>query len=294
MTSPTTPSTVASDWMLSMARGNFPELYERLLVEPLFRPWGNALLDRVSLDRESLAPASRVLDVACGTGIIARLARERLGDQAHIVAIDRSPAMLAVARAVEPAIDWREGDAAEPPVQNDERFDVIVCHQGLQFFPDKMAAMRAMRRVLAPGGRVGIGVWRSLEENGLFYDLGMVAERYLGPIDDARHSFADADALAQLLVDAGFTDVHVDRVSRETRFALDPAVLARLNAMAVIGMTATGKAMADAERAEMVDTIVSASLPEVARYGRGGVLAFRTSANIAVARGDYLERDGGW
>lgn len=286
MTSPTTPSAVASDWMLSMARGNFPELYERLLVEPLFRPWGNALLDRVSLDRESLAAGSHVLDVACGTGIVARLARERLGDQAHIVAIDRSPAMLAVARAVEPAIDWREGDAAEPPVQNDERFDVIVCHQGLQFFPDKMAAMRAMQRVLAPGGRVGIGVWRSLEENGLFYDLGMVAERYLGPIDDARHSFADADALAQLLVDAGFTDVHVDRVSRETRFALDPAVLARLNAMAVIGMTATGKAMADAERAEMVDTIVNASLPDAARYNRGHMLAFRTSANIAVARGD--------
>lgn len=279
MTSPTTPSTVASDWMMSMARGNFPELYERLLVEPLFRPWGNVLLDNVSL-----AAGSRVLDVACGTGIVARLARERLGDQARIVAIDRSPAMLAVARAVEPAIDWREGDATELAVREEERFDVVVCHEGLQFFPDKMAAMRAMRRVLAPGGRVGVGVWRSLEENGLFHDLGLVAERYLGPIDDARHSFPDAEALAQLLVDAGFADVRVDRVSRETRFALDPAVLARLNAMAVIGMTPAGKAMSDTERAEMVDTLVSASLPAAARYVANGVITFQTSANIAVAR----------
>lgn len=279
MTSPTIPSMVASDWMMSMARGNFPELYERLLVEPLFRPWGNVLLDAVSL-----APGSRVLDVACGTGIVARLARARIGDKARIVAIDRSPAMLAVARAVEPTIDWREGDATELPVRDDEQFDVVVCQEGLQFFPDRPAAMRAIRRVLAPGGRVGVAVWRSLEENGLFHDLGLVAERYLGPIDDARHSFADAEALAQLLTDAGFTDVRVDRVSRETHFALDPAVLARLNAIAVIGMTATGKAMSDAERAAMTDAIVSASLPVAAPYVADGVLTFQTSANIAVAR----------
>ena len=181
-------------------------------------------------------------------------------------------------------IDWREGDATELPVRDDEQFDVVVCQEGLQFFPDRPAAMRAIRRVLAPGGRVGVAVWRSLEENGLFHDLGLVAERYLGPIDDARHSFADAEALAQLLTDAGFTDVRVDRVSRKTHFALDPAVLARLNAIAVIGMTATGKAMSDAERAAMTDAIVSASLPVAAPYVADGVLTFQTSANIAVAR----------
>jgi SAM-dependent methyltransferase len=285
MTSPATPSTGSPNATPPTPTGfpdlptSFPEQYERLLVGPLFRPWADRLLDRVPL-----TPGSRVLDVACGTGIVARLARERLGGQGWVVGVDRNPAMLAAARAIEPTIDWREGDAADPPVAEGERFDAVLCHQGLQFFADKPAAARAMRRVLVPGGRVGIGVWRSLEENGLFHDFALVAERFLGRVDDARHSFPDADALARLLTDAGFADVQVDPTSHETRFELDPAVLARLNAMAVIGMSAAGKAMSDAERAETASAIVDASLGAMARYVKDRVIAFRTSANIATAR----------
>ena len=254
-------------------------MYERLLVGPLFEPWAGRLLDRMSL-----AAGSRVLDVACGTGIVARLARKRVGDDGRVVGVDRSPGMLAAARAIEPAIEWREGDAAQLPVGAEERFEAVCCHQGLQFFSDKLAAARAMLGVLAPGGRVGIGVWRGIEENGLFHDLGRVAERFLGPIDDVRHGFSDADALSRLLTDAGFADVRVEPAWLETRFELEPAVLARLNAMGVIGMTATGKAMSDTERARTVSAIVEASLADVARYSEGGIIAFRTSANIATAR----------
>lgn len=89
---------------------SFPELYERKLVGPLFRPWAEAILDIV-------APAAgeRVLDVACGTGIVGRLASERVGPTGRVVGVDLSPGMLAMARAVAPSIEWREGNAVALP-----------------------------------------------------------------------------------------------------------------------------------------------------------------------------------
>src|SRR5262245_55858244 len=108
----------------------FTEIYERVLVGPLFRPFAEQLVARVAP-----TPGDSVLDVACGTGIAARVARERLGAEARIVGVDVAPAMLAVARTADPTIDWREGDAAALPVS--EQFTVLTCHQGLQFMPDK-------------------------------------------------------------------------------------------------------------------------------------------------------------
>jgi ubiquinone/menaquinone biosynthesis C-methylase UbiE len=257
---------------------NLPELYERLLVGPLFGPWAERLLDRMPL-----AGTARVLDVACGTGIVSRLARRRLGDAGRIVAVDLSPGMLAVARGIEPAIDWREGSADRLPVGDDERFDAVLCQQGMQFFPDRAAAAREMRRVLAPGGRVGVAVWRSLEENELFRDLGAIGERFVGPIVDQRHAFGDADALAGLLREAGLSDVRVEPVTLEVRFPDDPAALARINAMALVGMSAVGKTLGDAERAAAVAAITEASLDALARYARDRAIVSPTSANIATA-----------
>jgi len=97
-----------------------------------------------------------VLDVACGTGIVARQAAPLVGADGQVVALDMNPAMLAVARAL-PApsgatIHWREGDAMDLPFE-DGAFDVVLCQHGLQFVPDRARAVREMRRVLAPGGR---------------------------------------------------------------------------------------------------------------------------------------------
>ena len=129
----------------------FTEIYERVLVGPLFRPFAEQLFAR-------LAPKSgeSVIDVACGTGIVARVARERLGPEARVVGVDVSPAMLAVAREVDRTIDWRLGNATDLPVVAPEEFTVVTCHQGLQFMPDKAAAIREMRRVPRP-----VAVWRS-------------------------------------------------------------------------------------------------------------------------------------
>ena len=127
----------------------FTEIYERVLVGPLFRPFAEQLVAQVAPQR-----GDSLIDVACGTGIVARVAREHLGPEARIVGVDVAPAMLAVARSVDQTIDWRQGNATSLPVANAEHFTVLTCHQGLQFMSDKPAAIREMRRVLVPGGRV--------------------------------------------------------------------------------------------------------------------------------------------
>ncbi len=276
----TSPSSQSQPHAANLFSGtpSFGDVYERHLVGPLFRPWAERLLDR-----SGLLPGERVLDVACGTGIVARLARQRVGPGARIVAIDKSPVMLATARPLDDSIDWRDGDALSLPVGNEE-FDAVFCHQGLQFFSDKPAGLREFRRVLVPGGRVALGVWRSASENTLFGEMDRVAEQFVGPVHDVRHSFADADALSRLLLDAGFRNVDVMPSTIEARFEIDPAVLARLNAMAVIGMSEQGKSMNDEERAAMSAAIVEASLPEIARFAKSGAICFQTSSNIATAR----------
>src|SRR5919112_2683294 len=192
----------------------FTEIYERVLVGPLFRPFAEQLVSRLAPH-----PDDSVIDVACGTGIVARVARERLGTAARIVGVDVAPAMLAVARAVEPAIDWREGNATSLPVSATEQFTILTCHQGLQFMPDKPAAIREMRRVLAPGGRVGIATWRSLEDHPGVRELNEVAQRHVGQIADSRHGFGDASALKSLLAENGFDHVDVQTVTHDVQFA---------------------------------------------------------------------------
>lgn len=262
----------------AMNLSSFPEMYEQKLVDPLFRPWAEVLLQRVKL-----GAGARVLDLACGTGIVARLARERLRDGGRVVGVDVSQPMLAVARIIAPSIDWREGTADALPVDDNERFDVVVCQQGIQFFSDKPAAAREMRRVLAPGGRLVVATWRAVEEIPLFLELQRVAERHVGAIVDQRYSFGDAAALERLLADAGLEDVKVARMSRTIRFA-DGAVFAGMNAMALVGMSKTSAAMRDEDRALVLADIGNESAGVLARYTDEEGLAFEISTNVATAR----------
>jgi ubiquinone/menaquinone biosynthesis C-methylase UbiE len=260
----------------------FAEIYERVLVQPLFRPFAEELIARLEP-----AQGDSLVDVACGTGIVARIARQKLGPGAQVVGIDVAPAMLAVARQVEPSIDWREGNAISLPIDDSERFSLLTCHQGLQFFPDKAHAVRGMHRVLAPKGRVAIATWRSLHEMPVALELNTIAERHVGRIIDSRYSFGDANALKTLLEDAGFQDVRVGTFSRDVRFA-DGALFARLNAMAVIGMSEKGKALPDAERSELAVQIASDSRETIARLMRNGECVFPMSTNIATGYASSL------
>lgn len=256
---------------------SFPEMYEQWLVGALFRPWAE-----IAVDRAGLKAGDRVLDVACGTGIVARLAREHVGAGGKVVGVDVSPGMLAVAQRVAPEIEWREGNAAALPIADHETFDVVLCQQGLQFFPDKPTAVREMRRALVPGGRAVVACWRSVDEVPAFKALQTVAERHAGPITDHRYSFGDAAALERLLADGGFRDVKVERLTHTVRFT-EGAVFVRMNAMALVGMSAAGKGLDDAQRAKMVDTIVADSAAVIPPFAQGAALAFEMSSNIATA-----------
>jgi ubiquinone/menaquinone biosynthesis C-methylase UbiE len=260
------------------AAKSFPEIYEAALVGPLFRPFAEALIAGLALQ-----PADSVIDVACGTGIVARIARERLGASARVVGVDIQPMMLAVARSVDPSIDWREGNAAALPVGADERFTVLTCHQGFQFMPDKPAAVREMRRVLGSGGRAAIAVWSSLDELPDMRALNAVVERHVGPITDSRHSFGDAEALRALLTGGGFRDVRVETLTHHVRFT-DGAVFVRLNAMAAIGMNDQGKALSEAARKELAGQITSESQGLITKATRDGQFVLPLSTNLAFAQ----------
>jgi ubiquinone/menaquinone biosynthesis C-methylase UbiE len=263
----------------AMNQETFPQQYERWLVGPLFRPWAEILLDEV---RPS--PRDRILDIACGTGIVARLAKQRLDTGGAVVGVDISADVLTVARAAAPDIDWREGNAGALPLNDGEQFDVVVCQQGLQFFPDKPAAVAEMRRALVTEGRLAVAVWRSDEEMPFFRELRDVAERHIGPVADQRYGYGEPGPIEALLGGAGFHDVRSRTVTRRLEFS-DGMPFLRLNAIALVGMSAAGKAMSGDERKRAVDRIASDSTPLLGRYRDGAGIAFETSANLATARG---------
>lgn len=257
----------------------FAEMYERSLVGPLFRPWAEVLLQQAELDA-----GDGVLDVACGTGIVARVAKERLGVGSRVVGVDVSAPMLAVAKAVAPNIDWREGNVSALSVDAREKFDVVACQQGFQFFPDRPAAAREMRRVLGRGGRLAVATWRPLEEIPIYRDLHRVAARHVGPVIDQRYSFGEATALEQLFAGAGFCAVTIETISRTTRVP-DASAFVRMNAMGIVAMSAASAVMSMEERARVVATIAADSGEALTPYAAGEGLAFEMRANIVTARG---------
>jgi ubiquinone/menaquinone biosynthesis C-methylase UbiE len=207
-------------WQLT---GTGPDSYERYQVPSVFGP-----LARVFLRRVALRPGQRVLDLACGTGVVARLAAPVLGPTGSVVGVDLNPAMLEVARAHAPVggapIEWRQADAAALPFP-DAGFDAVLCQQGLQFFPDRPAALREMRRVLRPGGLVGVCTWRAVEHSPCHLAIAAALRRHAG--EDAARRFqapfglGDGDSLRRAMGDAGFRDADI-RVEVVVRRLLPP------------------------------------------------------------------------
>jgi ubiquinone/menaquinone biosynthesis C-methylase UbiE len=137
--------------------GNVPQLYERETVHTLGRP-----LAELMFAHAALQAGDRVLDAACGTGIVTRVAAQRFRHLAHIVGVDLNPGMLDVARSHTPTtgvpVEWQQGDLGALPFAAGS-FEVVLCQQGLQFVPDPSATLREMRRVLVPGGRLAFTVF---------------------------------------------------------------------------------------------------------------------------------------
>lgn len=187
--------------------GSYPEMYEALAVPAFFRTFAEDLVARASP-----ATGERVLDVACGTGVVARLVAERDVAPARLTALDLTPAMLEVARGAPfaEAVEWVQGDAQELPFE-DGAFDVVLSQQGLQFVPDGEAAAREMHRVLADGGRALVACWAEPETQPLFAEFLAVLDEHAPDIAGAaRMPFSmTADRLGGLFTAAGFREVEV-------------------------------------------------------------------------------------
>lgn len=135
--------------------------YDRELVPWLFDRWAEPFIDLADP-----APSDAVLDLACGSGLIVRHLIDRLNEHGRVCGADLDPGMLSYAAASidDPRVSWHESDAARLPFESDS-FDVLYCHQGLQFFPDRNAVLGEVRRVLRPQGRLAIAVWGRLVDN---------------------------------------------------------------------------------------------------------------------------------
>lgn len=187
--------------------GSFPELYEQLAVPAFFGAFAHDLVARAAL-----APGERVLDVATGTGAVARVAAAA---DARVTALDLTDAMLDVARS-QPGgeeVSWVQGDALDLPF-DDGSFDVVLCQQGMQFFPDLGAGLAEMRRVLAPGGRLLGACWDAIDRNGVFASVfAVLGDRAPDLAAVANTPFTmTAERLAAAARDAGLQELVVGEV----------------------------------------------------------------------------------
>lgn len=190
--------------------------YEGLFVAALFGQWLPLVLDAAQI-----APGQRLLDVACGTGVLARAAVVRIGSNACVAGVDPGAGMLAVARELAPEIDWRQGVAEALPFP-DQSFDIVGCQFGLMFFTDRAQALREMFRVLRPGGRLVVVTWDALANIPAFAAEVALLDRLAGThaADALRAPFVlgDRDELADLVRGAGATAVSVTTHRGRARF----------------------------------------------------------------------------
>jgi ubiquinone/menaquinone biosynthesis C-methylase UbiE len=266
-------------WQLE---GGAAEFYERYLVPTVTSVWAADLVYRAGL-----RPGEAVLDIACGTGAVTRLLPARVGT-GRVVGLDLNPSMLSVARSLHSAaksIEWKEGSALSLTF-DDSSFDVVLCQLGLQFFPDRSLALREMRRVLAPSGRVALSVYSAIEDTPAAYAFARALDQRLGPdassIKRSEHALSDVTELDRLLTRAGFYQVTISRVVKRITF---PSVLDYVRIQLIATPMATLLAKRNnMEREQMIEAIASdtkALLPSEAIAD--GQLLFPQVALVATA-----------
>jgi ubiquinone/menaquinone biosynthesis C-methylase UbiE len=196
--------------------GNAPENYERYFVPVIGAPLAHDLVAAAAV-----RSGERVLDAACGTGIVARLAAEQVGRSGSVAGVDVNAAMLGVARSAAAAarvpIQWYETSVEAMPLP-DEAFDVVLCQLGLQFVTDKVAALREMRRVLVPGGRVLVSVptptaFFTVLHDAVARQVGSSAATFVQMV----FSLNDTGEIQQLFRRAGFADATMQRDTKLLR-----------------------------------------------------------------------------
>lgn len=191
------------------------EFYEATFVPALFRQWAGRLVEFAGV-----APGDRVLDVACGTGIVARTAAGRTGSGSSVTGLDINEAMLAVARRTDPTVTWVAGDAERLPF-GDGEFDVVLSQAALMFLGDRVAALRELARVARPSASVAVQVPGRLAESPGYLALTDVVARHAGrAVTDVLASYfsvGEPDLLHELAAAAGLTVTRFETWTSATR-----------------------------------------------------------------------------
>lgn len=232
-------------------------IYDAYLVPAIFAAAADVLLTRATPKT-----GENVLDVACGTGVVARHAAARVGNQGSIYGIDIDPDMINIARQIPPPtgapIFWHEGDAHALPF-SDRRFDLVLCQHGLQFFDRPAVALAEMKRVLVPDGRLAFSVFEAFSENGIYQTFDRFVLSHIGlSLFSQSFGFGGLAHLNALLSSAGFRKFEVVRRKHFARF-LSPEIFIR---MTLLG-TAAVDALVNLGTAER-ETLVAALMADMA------------------------------
>jgi ubiquinone/menaquinone biosynthesis C-methylase UbiE len=256
-------------------------LYERVAVRHILGPWAPSLVDAAGL-----VAGERVVDVACGTGVVARIAAQRVGPRGRVTGIDLNAGMIRVARSL-PAgdgapIEWIEGSALALPLP-DANANAVLCQQGLQFFPDKALALREMRRVVRSSGRLALSVWTGV---GPYHSaVGEALVRFVG--EDTAASFCASrkvsgkEELERLATTAGWSEVNVEVRQLHVHLpVVDRFVLEHLAGTPV----AAAIAAADAESRKNIGASVKRAME---RFKEGDGVTYPEEIHLMTARHQF-------
>jgi ubiquinone/menaquinone biosynthesis C-methylase UbiE len=253
-----------------------PDNYERYFVPVIGGP-----LARDLVDAADVRPGARVLDVACGTGIVTRLAAERVGATGSVTGVDINAGMLTTARTAASAaaapIRWHETSVEAMPLP-DEAFDLVFCQLGLMFVQDKPAALREMRRVLVPGGRAHISVPRP---SAFFEVLEQGVTRHVGAEAGAfvRMVFSlDPGLLQRLLQEAGYQEVLVSTIPKQVH--LPPPAEFLWQYIQCTPLAATVAGLPEKDRAALEHDVVA----QWRRWPEHGGMTYMQEITVATAR----------
>ncbi|MGO4220988.1 class I SAM-dependent methyltransferase [Lysobacter sp. TAF61] len=256
--------------------------YEREMVPALFRPWVASLLD---LARP--VPGEHLLDLACGTGIVARMAAPRVAPGGRVVGVDLNPDMLGVAQ-VEGAlegldIEWKQGRLEVLPFAEAE-FDLALCQHGLQFVPDRAAALGEARRVLRDDGRLALAAWRGLDHHPFWSRFNDVLMELMGiPALAAPFELGEASDIESLLRGAGFRDISIQARSMPAVFH-DPASFVAMEVDVIAAANPATQHLDDRARAELTRAAEARMADALRDQTRDGQVVVPMHSHLVLAR----------
>jgi ubiquinone/menaquinone biosynthesis C-methylase UbiE len=262
-----------SDTLTGQVTRGAADVYEEFFVPALFQEWAPRVAEAARL-----APGQTVLDVACGTGVLAREAATRVSPGGSVTGLDRNEGMLAVARRRAPAIEWRQGRAESLPFA-ERAFDAVVSQFGLMFFEDRSAALKEMWRVLRPGGRLAVAAWDAIEHSPGYADMTKLLQRLFGEriADELRAPFAlgDPGIFRSLFATAGIANVEIRTLDGTARF---PSLESWVHT------DVKGWTLADLIDDTQYRTLLRQAAEGLQRYVQpDGTVAFSAPAHIATA-----------